>query len=91
MSKEKNKELAEVRELDTFAKSSAGKIVIASLKKEANDMMYKFIAELQNPNLQKYIALSCELKEKLELIRKLEGAGDIRDIIEKSIEEEPVV
>lgn len=89
--KKQNNELAEVRELDTFAKSSAGKIVISTLKKEANDMMYKFISELQNPNLQKYIALSCELKEKLELIRKLEGAGDIREIIEKSIAEEEVV
>ena len=91
MLKETNKDLGEVVELEAFAKTSAGIIVIKGLKKEVNNMMFRFVAELQNPTLQKYIALSCELNEKLNLIKKLEGAGDIREIIEKAIASEEVV
>lgn len=85
---EKNKDLKDAQELEVFAKSGAGKIVIADLKKQVNDMMFKFVSELNNPDLHRYIALSCELKEKLELIRKFEGAGDIRQVIEESLEAE---
>jgi len=83
-----NKDLKDAQELEIFAKSNAGRIVIARLKKEVNDMMFSFITELQNPSLNKYIALSCELKEKLEMIRRLEQSGDIRQVIEESLNQE---
>jgi hypothetical protein len=85
---EKTKDLKDAKELELFTKSSAGLIVIALLKKQVNEMMFKFVSELNNPDLHRYIALSCELKEKLELIKKFEGAGDIRQIIEESLEAE---
>ena len=86
-----NKDLKDAQELEIFAASGAGKIVIAGLKKEVNDMMFKFVSELNNPSLNKYIALSCELKEKLELVKRLENAGDIRQIIQDSLETEPEI
>jgi hypothetical protein len=83
---ETNKDLKDAQELEVFAKSNAGKVIVASLTKQVNDMMYKFVAQLAQPDLHTYIALSCELKEKLELIRKFKNAGDIRKIIEESLD-----
>ena len=84
--KEREKDLQEIIELEKFSKSDVGKLIVKALNKEINDMMFKFVAELQNPNLNKYISLSCELKEKLELVKKITGAGDIRKVIEDSVE-----
>lgn len=77
-----------MQELENFAKSNAGKMIVAQLNKEVNDMMFQFVACLQDPQLNKFIALSCELKEKLELIKKFTKAGDIRQVIEESIAKE---
>lgn len=87
---DKNNDLKDAKELELFAKSSAGKVIVSSLKKQVHSLMNSFVAELANPNLNRYIALSCELKEKLDMIRKFEGAGDIRKVIEESFEEEIV-
>jgi hypothetical protein len=86
-----NNDLKDAKELEVFAKSAAGKVIVASLKRQTNGLMSQFVAELANPNLNRYIALSCELKEKLDMIRKFEGAGDIRKIIEESMEDPDVV
>lgn len=88
---DKNNDLKDAKELEIFAKSSAGRVIVASLKKQTNALMHSFVSELANPNLNRYIALSCELKEKLDMIRKFEGAGDIRKVIEESMQEPEVV
>lgn len=82
---EMNDDYKDAKELELFAKSAAGKVILTSLKKQTNNLMLQFVSQLANPDLNKYIALSCELKEKLDMIRKFEGAGDIRKIIEESL------
>jgi len=86
--KSKADEIKGLQELEVFAKTTAGIEIIESLNMEIKEMMFKFVAGLNDPNLNKYIALSCELKEKLELVRKFTQAGDIREVIENSPDEE---
>ncbi len=83
----KAKDLQDIIEIEKFAKSQAGDIIVKSLNKGVSDIMFKFVGELNNPSLNKYIALSCELKEILELIKLFTGAGDLRKVIEESTEE----
>lgn len=85
MKKEINNDYKDAKELELFAKSNAGKVIVTSLKRQVNNLMNNFVAELANPNLNRYISLSAELKEKLDMIRKFEGAGDIRQVIEDSL------
>jgi len=82
----KDKDLQEIIEIEKFSNSNAGKLIVKALNKDINDMMFKFVAELNNPNLNNYISLSCQLKEKLEMVKKITGAGDIRKVIEESVE-----
>lgn len=86
------KDLQEQIELEAFYKSKAGKIVVNRLKKEIGDLMFQFVSELQNPNINKYITLSCQLKEKLDIVKSFTNAGDMRKVIELSIaSQEPEV
>ena len=90
MPKTREDELKDAKELESFHKTAAGQIIIKALDQETREIMFRFVAELNDPQLNRYIALSSELKEKLELIRKFTKAGDLRQVIENSpIEEEP--
>lgn len=83
-------DLKDAQAIETFYSTAAGKVIVGVLNKEVNEMMFQFVAELNNPSLNKYISLSCQLKEKLELIKRFTNAGDIRKVIQDSIDTEPV-
>jgi hypothetical protein len=85
---EANEDLQTSAQLEIFAKSDAGRALINELRSEAADIIDGFIALLNKPDLNKYISLSCQLKEKLETAKKFTGAGDLRQVIEDSLKVE---
>jgi hypothetical protein len=83
-----NPDLVTAQQLEVFAKSDAGKAIINQLRSEAADIVDNYISLLNSPDLNKFISLTCQLKEKLELAKKFTGAGDLRQVIEDSLKEE---
>jgi len=79
-------DLQQATELESFYKTNAGKEVVKEMRKDVNAIMDRFVGLLNAPDLNKYVALSCELKERLEMIRRLTRAGDLRKVIEESPE-----
>lgn len=89
MPKQTNKDLKDASELEVFANSNAGKVMIRSARSEISDIMQQFIQALNKPDLNTFISLACQLKEKLNTLEKFTGAKDLRIMIEESISENP--
>lgn len=84
-------DLKDAKEMELFAKSEAGKVLQKKIKKEIDDAIYEVISILDNPDLQKFISKITALKIRLEFLKDLSKAGDIRKLIEKSLEEKDIV